>query len=176
MTAFPMAKSAGFTLIEMMLALAVLGTLVAVGMPSFTTMLRNAETRGAAESIANGLQRARAEAVARNKSVQFVLGSGNSWYVDYVATPDAANRIDANVSNEGGAKTTRSVLPAGATSISFSNLGLVIPNAANLAQITITSTGGDLTLLVKIGAGGNSRVCDPSPSLPATNFRSCSYG
>jgi len=73
--------------IELLLALVVLGVLVGLGMPSFIQMLRNAETRAAAESVANGMQRARAEAVSRNAKMQFVLGSGTSWTVDYVTKP-----------------------------------------------------------------------------------------
>lgn len=175
MKAFSKSKSAGFSLIELMVTIAVLGTLVAVGMPSFTKMIRNAEIRSAAESVSAGIQRARAEAVSRNARVQFVLGSGTSWYVDYVSTPDPSNRLDSRASAE-SLNATLSVLPVAATTVTFNQLGqIVTPNPADaslpLAQVTFTATGGNQTLLVMIGAGGNARVCDPS--LPASNLRSC---
>jgi type IV fimbrial biogenesis protein FimT len=183
MNAFPAAKSAGFSLIEMMIGLAILGILMAAGMPSFTKMLRNAETRKAAESIANGLQRARAEAVARNASVQFVLGTGatnTGWTVDYVnkpvatdppidwrassSTSEGASHSDSDVSH-----TSRTAyaadLATAATTITFNNLGLVIANvpaSPALAQVNVTVTGGSQTMRVVIGVGGNANVCDPS--------------
>jgi type IV fimbrial biogenesis protein FimT len=177
MKAFPQSKSAGFSLIELMVTVAVLGTLVAVGMPSFTRMIRNAEIRSAAESVSTGIQRARAEAVSRNARVQFVLGTGTSWTVDYVTKPVPTDPpLDSRASAE-SLNATRSVLPVAATTVTFNQLGqIVTPNPDNslpLAQVTFTATGGNQTLLVMIGAGGNARTCDPS--LPATNLRSCSH-
>lgn len=176
MQAFRRSKSAGFTLTELMLAIAVLGVLVSVGMPSFQKMIRNQEIRSAAEAVANGLQRARAEAVSRNSRVQFTLTGGTSWYVDYVSTPDPSNRLDSRPSSD-SVNASLTVLPVGATTITFNQLGQMVANAdasAQLTQVTFTATGGDQTLQVRIGTGGNARVCDPS--LPASNFRSCSYG
>jgi type IV fimbrial biogenesis protein FimT len=172
--ASPTERSAGFTLIELMIAVAILAVLVTIGLPSFRQMLRNYEIRVAAESVANGLQRARAEAVAKNARVQFVLGTGTSWYVDYVATPNPAARLDSS----SGAETTNAsvtVLPLAATTITFNQLGqIVTPNpdtSAPLTQVNLNATGGNQSLRVTIGAGGNARVCDPS--LPSTNARSC---
>jgi type IV fimbrial biogenesis protein FimT len=174
-------QSAGFSLTELMLAVAVLAALITVGLPSFTQMLRNYEVRVAAESVSNGLQRARAEAVARNSSVQFALGSGTSWTVDYVTKPVPTDPpLDARSSAEGSANVARAAvavdLTTAATTITFNNLGQVIANAdasPALAQVTFNSTaaGGNQTLRVTVGAGGNARVCDPS--LPSTNLRYC---
>jgi type IV fimbrial biogenesis protein FimT len=168
-------KSAGFTLIELMIGVAILGTLVAVGLPSFTQMLRNSQVRGAAESVANGIQRARAEAVAHNSKVQFTLAADTSWYVDYVATPNAAARLDSR-DNTSSAAATITVLPAAATTITFNQLGQVVsPNPADgslpLTQVSFAATGSNLNLRVTIGAGGNAKVCDPS--LPTSNVRAC---
>jgi type IV fimbrial biogenesis protein FimT len=145
-----------------------------VGLPSFTQMLRNSQVRGAAESVANGIQRARAEAVARNSKVQFTLAADTSWYVDYVATPNPAARLDSR-DNTSSAAATITVLPAAATTITFNQLGQVVtPNADTslpLTQVSFAATGSNLNLRVTIGAGGNARVCDPS--LPTSNVRAC---
>lgn len=169
--AFPKAKSAGFTLIELMIALMVLVVLVGMGFPSFLQMLRNAEIRAAAESVANGLQRARAEAVSRNVKVQFILGAGTSWRVDLV--PAAEPPIDSRESSEGSANTSISSSLAAdstaATTITFNQLGQIVPNAdasKSLAQVNFVAPGGSQGLRVTIGAGGNARVCDPSYSAP----------
>lgn len=175
MTASPRERSAGFTLIELMIAVTLLAILLSVGLPSFQQMMRNYEVRVAAESVANGLQRARAEAVAKNARVQFVLGAGTSWYVDFVATPNPAARLDSKASTDGSTNATLTVLPVGATTITYNQLGqMVTPNpdgSAPLTQVSLAATGGNQNLRVIIGAGGNARVCDPS--LPSSNVRAC---
>jgi type IV fimbrial biogenesis protein FimT len=154
-------KSAGFTLVELMITVAVLAILMAVAMPSFTQMLRNSEVSNAAESISNGMQRARAEAVARNSTVRFVLGAGSSWSV--VNADGSA--LDSRDSSEGSTSVMPTILPDGATTVTFNNLGQVLANAdssATLTQVDLQATGASRSLRVTIGAGGNAKVCDPS--------------
>jgi type IV fimbrial biogenesis protein FimT len=142
-------------------------------MPSFIQMLRNAETRAAAESVANGMQRARAEAVSRNAKMQFVLGSGTSWTVDYVTKPVPTDPpIDTRSSNDSSNATVLSALASdatAATTITFNQLGQVIANAdasKSLAQVNIGTSGGNQSLRVTIGAGGSAKVCNPAYSAP----------
>ncbi len=177
-----MPKSSGFTLVELMITLAILGVLVTAALPSFRVMMQNYQARVAAESVANGLQRARGEAVARNANVQFVLAaSGTAWTVDYVNKPVPTDPpLDSRQSTEGSQNATRvavaSDLTTPATTITYNNLGQVVANAdasLSLSQITFTASGGNQSLVVKINAGGSARLCDPS--LPATNVRSCSH-
>lgn len=175
------ARSTGFTLTEMMITVAILAILTVLGLPSFRQLLQNYQVRVAAESVANGLQRARAEAVARNAQVRFVLGAGTSWTVDYVTKPVPTDPpIDSRSSAEGSPNVTIVAVAAdlvtAATAITFNNLGQVTANSPasqTLAQATFNAnaTGGNQTLRVAIGAGGNARVCDPS--LPITNLRYC---
>ncbi len=61
----------GFTLIELAISVAIIGILMALGAPSFMTWLRNVQIRNAAESLQNGLQLARTEALRRNEKVTF---------------------------------------------------------------------------------------------------------
>jgi type IV fimbrial biogenesis protein FimT len=179
MKASPREKSAGFSLTELMLAVAVLAVLMMVGLPSFQQMMRNYEIRGAAESVANGLHRARAEAVAKNARVQFVLGAGTSWYVDFVATPNPAARLDSSSGTE-TAHASVTVLPLDATTITYNQLGQFVnpnpadganPGSAPLTQVNLNASGGNESLRVIVGTGGNARVCDPN--LPAGNIRKC---
>ncbi len=168
--AHPRTKSRGFTLPELLIAVAVLGVLVSFGMPSFTQMLRNAEIRNAAESISNGIQRARAEAVSRNATVQFVMGTGSSWNVDYVTKPVPTDPpLDTRAGSEGSTHVTLSALAAdlatAATTITFNNLGMVVANAdasPALAQVNLAATGANRNLRITVGAGGNAKVCDPT--------------
>ena len=69
------ASQRGFTIIEVMISLVVLGVLLALGAPGFVEWLQNQQIRAAAEATLNGLQVARAEAVRRNTPVRFQLVS-----------------------------------------------------------------------------------------------------
>ena len=63
----------GFTIIEMAIAMAIFGFLLAAALPSIGVWMDNARIRNVAESLQNGLQTARAEAVRRNQSITFWL-------------------------------------------------------------------------------------------------------
>src|SRR5665811_2311457 len=128
-----MPKSRGFSLIELMATVAVMGILAAVAIPSFQTWVQNSQVRNAAESIANGLQKARAEAVTRNTRTTFVLGTDSSWTVS-VVTPASVN--EQRLASEGSKNVTRTVVPVGATTITLNNFGLLVTNADGSAPFT----------------------------------------
>lgn len=65
----------GVSLIEMAIAMAIFALLYALAAPSFTSWIANVQIRTATESMQNGLQLARAEAIRRNTSVIFWLSS-----------------------------------------------------------------------------------------------------
>ena len=154
-------RASGLTLIEMMIAIVILSILVSVAMPSFRAWLRNIQIRNATESVLSGMQRARSEGVGRNLSTSFVLGNTSDWSVNVVAP---ASVIETRLPTEGSEDVTRVVQPAGATTISFNNLGVVIPNAdasATITQVDFSAGSGTRTLRVTIGVGGSARMCDP---------------
>ena len=70
----------GFTLVEMMAAIAILALLTAAAIPSMRTFVANAHIRGTAEDMRAGLDFARSESIRRNAVVSFVL-NGNGWNV-----------------------------------------------------------------------------------------------
>jgi len=163
--------SSGFSLIELLIGIAIMAILAGLAMPSFQAWLQNTQIRNAAESIQNGLQRARAEAVGRNTNVEFVLGAGSSWVVQL---PDGTN-IESRPSNEGSRDVTVAVTPLGATTVTFNNFGGVLANNAD-ASVPFTQVDLDSSVLaaaesqelrVTIGLGGNVRMCDPNASAPS---------
>lgn len=58
----------GLTLVELMVAIAVVGIISVGAIPQFVTFLRAMETRGASQELATVLQQARELAIARNTS------------------------------------------------------------------------------------------------------------
>lgn len=168
-------KGAGFSLIELMVGISIIAILALIAVPSFKTVLRDIQVRNAAESAASGLQKARAEAVSRNRLVTFRLGADadgtrSSWMVS-VVTPSSV--VESRDSNEGSASVTRTVTPADATMITFNSLGGVVLNAdasASLTTINFNAVDASRPLRVTVGAGGNTRMCEPTIS---TGTRAC---
>ena len=80
----PRSFARGFTLVELMVTLVIVGILASVAVPSFNEFIRRGQIRAASEAVLNAMQLARSEAVKRNESVVFVLGAGRgltSWEI-----------------------------------------------------------------------------------------------
>ena len=167
-------RPSGFTLVELLIGIAILGIMLAAAAPGFRVWMQNIQTRTAAESIAQGLQKARAEAVARNTNVAFTLvGADSSWNVSVVAPVEV---LEARLAAEGSRNVNLATVPAGATTITFNNLGGVAANANGSmpftqANLDAAAAGGNINLRVTIGAGGNARMCDPIQVAP--DLRAC---
>ncbi|MDD5298457.1 MAG: GspH/FimT family pseudopilin [Rhodocyclaceae bacterium] len=78
----------GVTLLELLVAMVILGVLLSLALPSFSTFLANTRLRAVADNLQAGLQVARMEALKRNEPTVFLLLSGNNWMVNraYSAT------------------------------------------------------------------------------------------
>lgn len=75
-------KNRGFTLIEALVVVTVIGILAALTVPAFTKMLERNRLKGAAEALFNDLQLARTEAIKRNQDVTVTFsgaGPSTTW-------------------------------------------------------------------------------------------------
>lgn len=77
----------GFTLIELIVAMTIVGILAVLSLPSFGVWMANTRIRTVAEALQNDLRKAQNEAVRRNRQVAFVLTNN---------TPTAGSAIVAN--------------------------------------------------------------------------------
>jgi type IV fimbrial biogenesis protein FimT len=166
------AIAGGFTLIELMIALTIIGIFIMLAMPSFSTWLMNTQIRTTAESITNGLQLARNEAVRRNSSVQFVKGAGldSSWTVSCVAVTPACpdtSPIQMRAMGEGSSASI-TVTPSDGNTVVFDNFGMLTTPVVAVARFDIdgSNTAQSRELRVTIQSGGNVRMCDPNTTAP----------
>lgn len=178
----------GFSIIELVVAIAVFAILLMAGLPSFNTWMQNSQIRTTAEAIQNGLSVARGEAVQRNTTVRFQLTStvdsacalsttGANWVVsldnpvgacDTAASDTTAPRI---IQIRTGAEGTKNAtVAADQSAVVFNGLGRVTPvPAANINFDVKNPTGGSCAtttvagmrcLRVVVSTGGQVRMCD----------------
>lgn len=175
----------GATLVEIAVGLAIVALLAALGLPSLADWIQNTQIRTAAESIQNGLQLARGEAVRRNANVQFVLTApgttgGTGWTVSLVSTGEV---VQSKPAGEGSRKVVLTATPAGATTITFNGLGrtpTAPPNNADGsafltqidADVPTLASADSRELRILISTGGQIRLCDPNVTS-ATDPRKC---
>ena len=71
-------RQVGFTLIELMIVLTIVGGLIVIGIPSMNEMIVNQKVKGVANELYFDLSYARSEAIKRNTAVQ-VARTGSDW-------------------------------------------------------------------------------------------------
>lgn len=152
-------RHAGFTLIELMVVISIIAIGAALAAPSFSQLIANYRVRSGAESMINGLNFARAEAVRRNTPVSFSLVAGGSgWNVGLPPLPPTSV-LQSRSDNDSQGLTVASA--DANTSVTFLPTGLV-QGGGQLSQINVSSAvGGTNTRQINIFGGGLIRMCDP---------------
>ena len=174
----------GFTLIELIITLAVISVVLIAAAPSFADFLDKNRVRGAADGVISLISNARAEAVKTDLDVNIAFtGSGSSWCVgaNSATAPTGGNPAGAaaacNCTDAAQCRVSglRSAIETGAypdvaigvlpAALNFdSKLGAISPLGAR--NVTLTSPKGKYDLRVEVNALGQARLCVPA-SKPA---------
>jgi len=77
--------ASGFTLIEMIVAMAIFAILVALTVPSMRTWIANSKVRAVADGLQNGIRLAQAESLRRSRQVVFALTNNSAPSTGYTA-------------------------------------------------------------------------------------------
>lgn len=80
----------GFTLLELMVTVAVAAILASLAAPSFRQYILNQRIKSASYDLISALSLARSEAITRNCNVS-VVQTGGSWVSGWVVTTDATS-------------------------------------------------------------------------------------
>jgi type IV fimbrial biogenesis protein FimT len=178
----------GFNIIEVMIAILVVALVVGLGAPSFGAWIQNLQIRTASEAIMNGLQTARSEAIKGNTAVKIVFTAPSSAFTvcgstvsPCDSTTPSDQRVLTRAHEDGSPNAVVTVTAGGPSTVTFSPLGNVLSTNADgslpVGQIDVTNTYVSGTaarpLRVLIGGGGSIRMCDPSPTIAATDPRHC---
>jgi type IV fimbrial biogenesis protein FimT len=188
-------RALGFTMVELMVGIALVTLLSMLALPAYSTFMRNSEIRTVAESVQNALQLARTEAVRRNENIQVQLpntldgaavAGGTDWAVMAAAsaTPTVFDQVvqrriepkPTTLARVGVADVvSAAVAGAGAgmpATLTFTSAGR-LSVATTVRQIDITGAAGARRLTLVLTPAGGVRMCDPAVSL-ATNPQGCS--
>jgi type IV fimbrial biogenesis protein FimT len=187
----------GFTLLELMITVAVLAILIALSAPSFSEYFEKARLRGAADDIVTLLASARGEAVKRNRDVRVNFGGTTSaWCLganaaanpansgDAIPAPVACDCTNAAQCTIGGERyvvdasryPNVSVGGAGTAFIFDRSLGTqhqIGSDTPAATAVTFTSSPRSYRLRLNVSALGHSTVCVPSGSLAISGYKSC---
>ena len=185
-------RQRGVSMVEIAISLVIVSVLMAVAVPSFGRWIQNQQIRTAAESVQNGLQRARGEAVQRNAQVRFQLTSDltntcalSTTAVNWVVSLNTPVSLCATapsdlvspfiVEAQGSAEVPNVTMVAGQSTVIFNGLGRVTPataafftfsNATGGACATIATPSNPMRCLrVAVSAGGQIRLCDPAKAV-----------
>ena len=82
-------SSSGFTLIELMVTIAVLAIIVGLAAPSISTQLANQRVKSTTATLANALKEARVESVIRRQNITLSYNNASTPKVITITTPSS---------------------------------------------------------------------------------------
>ncbi len=141
--------SAGFTLLELLVALALFATLATIAVPSFARIIQENRVITTTNDYKIALSFARSEAVRRNQAVRLQPATGGwstGWEV--VANGDILRRWEQSSADL--------VIENAPERFTFNSLGRLV--SANFTSQSVSLTLGDIGRCVRVEPSGISRV------------------
>jgi len=176
-------RTAGFTLIELMMTLMVAAILMAIAIPGFRNMLLSQRLSTAANSMVNTINTARMEAIKRNASAQFcsddparntndTLGAicaanAGAVYAINNASPPVVTRI-LNVADLGAALQLSSVMALrfNAQGVGYQPANPATPFGGNVAQLCTSQLSTNNIYTIQMASGAILTVKPSTGSCP----------
>ena len=176
-------RKRGFTLIELMVAMAIAVILIVLAAPSYGLWIADQEIHVAAQNLADGLRYGHAEAIKRNARVEVVVNNatGSGGWTARLAD-GSGTVIQVGVFKEGSNRVVFTATPNLST-ITFTPFGNI--DTANFDttlpftkfDLTMPSVAGTRPLRVTVGGGAvgqaGVKICDPAWAPP--DPKSCPF-
>lgn len=166
----------GFTLIELIITVAIAAIVLAVGVPSFQTMMRNNRAATYTNEFMSALNFARSEAIKRGLSVTLCPSAdsatcaGVNWEVGWITFVDVNNDgvVDAGdtilrLHDRLGGNTT---LQGARTRISYGNTGATAQTDTLVFSLCDSNNQQNN---IMISNTGRARVSKVAPTTPCTD-------
>ena len=187
----------GFTLIELMVTVVLMGILITLAFPSMSEWMRNSRIRTVADTLQNGLRLAQNEALRRSRQTVFSLtadtnpadgltaaANGANWSVNFVPLLTGESTDPTFIEGGGLTGLAPDVRITGPATLCFNSLGRIVDNptpgtgvacsAATAAyDITIPNADRVRPMRVLVALGGQVRLCDPAKTLSNSNPDGC---
>lgn len=161
----PSRRGAGFTLVELMVTIAVLAILLAIGIPAFAPLIASNRLTSATNELVAALQTARTEAIRRNVRVTVcpaaptATACSGAWRDGWMAFVDQTPGATPNPESAADILFRGGPLPTGIVAVA---------NAPLSSYVSFTADGASKQLNGAFLAG-TLRVCSTSTAL--TNDR-----
>lgn len=157
----------GFTLVELMITLLVIGVLAAIAVPSFADLLERNRVVGTAQSVKSELLHARSEAIKRSCEVEVTVGSGSVWTLNTIYCGDSDDSSSLS-SPEDSVDISTHNYSDNTLSFRFRRGEADQPDA----NLTLSSDKYDVAVIVVDGYA--IELCTPADSAPIPGISSCS--
>lgn len=137
----------GFTILELMIAVAILGILASIALPSFNSAIAKTQLENAAEAIYSDIRYARSESIKRSLDVTVTFTDGANW--SYTIATVEATPVTIKIVNSSQFTVTSAVSGFASDIITFgsvrgtANTGSIVVTSsiASTATITVSSLG-----------------------------------
>ena len=131
--------SSGFTLIELMVTIAVLAILMTIAAPSVSAQLANQRVKSTASTLANALKEAKVESIIRRQNVTVVYISNSTPKTIELQKANGDKISSYNLSDK--STVTQTISPSTVTSIIFQPNKKIADNA--IVVYTICDSGSN---------------------------------